>query len=69
MQRAGNTHRAGASDNTQLMRFKSFMQNCAKALNDNNPDSAFYFEQVAEYLSDGGDLTTDMKEISRILGL
>lgn len=70
MQRAGNTHRAAMGDSNHMMKLKDFMKTCADVLDDNGDgNSAFWFSQIAEHLADGGELTVDKKEVSRILGL
>jgi hypothetical protein len=70
MQRAGKTHKAAASDGLHDMKLKNFFRECKNILkNSNEPDSAFYFEQLEEHMMSGKPLPSDSKEISRVLGL
>ena len=53
MQRAAKTHRAalGSDGRIDLREIIDFMERCASALErDNQSDSGFYFEQIAEHL-------------------
>ena len=48
----------------------TFFKNAKKLLaNYGHEDASFYFEQVEEQLRKGGGLSTDFKEIGRILGV
>tara|TARA_B100000131_G_scaffold37875_1_gene34422 strand:+ start:314 stop:472 length:159 start_codon:yes stop_codon:yes gene_type:complete len=48
----------------------TFFKNAKKLLaNYGHEDASFYFEQVEEHLRKGGGLSTDFKEIGRILGV
>ena len=48
----------------------SFFEEAAKQLNEEGKeDEAFYFEQVADYLRSGKDLTDDPRKVTTILGL
>ena len=70
-QRAGKTHRAalGTDGRVDLREIIDFMERCANVLNrENQEDSAFYFEQIAEFIRDNP--TKGLKEdAGRILGL
>ena len=70
-QRAGKTHRAamGTDGRVDLREIIDFMERCASVLNrENQEDSAFYFEQIAEFIRDNP--TKGLKEdAGRILGL
>lgn len=69
-QRPGKTHRAAANDGLGDMKLRNFFRDCAELLNDNNEaDSAYYFEQIVELLNQGKSLPADRKEIGRLLGL
>ena len=53
MQRAGKSHRAalGSDGRVDLREIVDFMERCANVLDrENQPDSSFYFEQIAEHL-------------------
>ena len=71
MQRAGKTHRAAmaADGRVDLRELIDFMERCANLLDrDNQSDSSFYFEQIAEHLRKNPH--KGLKEdIGRILGL
>lgn len=70
MQRAGKSYRAGPGDNLQDMKLKNFFRECKNILENNGEsESAFYFEQLEEYMMDGKPLPSEAKEISRVLGL
>ena len=48
----------------------TFFKNAKKLLaNYGHEDASFYFEQVEAQLRKGGGLSTDFKEIGRILGV
>ena len=48
----------------------AFFDECAKQLNsEGKEDEAFYFEQVADYLRSGKDISSDPRKITTILGL
>lgn len=48
----------------------AFFDEAARQLNaEGKEDEAFYFEQVAEYLRSGKELTDDPRKITTILGL
>lgn len=69
-QRPGKTHRAAANDGLGDMKLRNFFRDCAELLNDNDDtDSAYYFEQIVELLNQGKSLPADRKEIGRLLGL
>ena len=52
------------------MKILSFFDEAVKQLTaEGKEDEAFYFEQVAEYLRDGKDLTDDPRKVTTILGL
>jgi len=71
MQRSGKSHKAamGSDGRVDLREIIDFMERCANVLNrDNQPDSAFYFEQIAEFVRDNPN--KGLKEdVGRILGL
>ena len=71
MQRAAKTHRAalGGDGRIDLREIIDFMERCANALErDNQSDSGFYFEQIAEHLRKNPH--KGLKEdAGRILGL
>jgi len=71
MQRSGKSHKAamGSDGRIDMREFIDFMERCANVLErDNQPDSAFYFEQIAEFVRDNP--TKGLKEdAGRILGL
>lgn len=71
MQRPGKSHKAalGSDGRVDLRELIDFMERCANVLNrDNQEDSAFYFEQIAEFIRDNP--TKGLKEdAGRILGL
>lgn len=68
-QRAGKTHRAAMGDDSRDLALKNFFKVCAEVLEPESEDAAFYFEQIKEYLEDGGKLPSDRREIQRILGI
>lgn len=71
MQRAGKTHRAamGSDGRIDLRELIDFMTRCASALErDNQSDSSFYFEQIAEHLRDNPHQGLKA-DIGRVLGL
>jgi hypothetical protein len=69
-QRAGKTYKAGARDGgLGDMKLRAFFRTAANLFDEDN-DTRFYFEQIVEHISDGGNLTTDNPvAIRRILGL
>lgn len=71
MQRAAKTHRAaiGSDGRVDLRELIDFATRCANVLErEDQPDSAFYFEQIAEHLRDNPQ--KGLKEdVGRILGL
>lgn len=71
MQRSGKSHRAamGADGRIDLREIIDFMERCANVLNrENQSDSSFYFEQIAEFLREHPH--KGLKEdAGRILGL
>jgi len=71
MQRAGKSHRAAmaADGRVDLRELIDFLTRCAETLDrDDQPDSSFYFEQIAEHLKTNPH--KGLKEdIGRILGL
>ena len=71
MQRPGKSHKAamGSDARVDLRELIDFMERCANVLErDNQSDSAFYFEQIAEFIRDNP--TKGLKEdAGRILGL
>lgn len=71
MQRPGKSHKAamGSDGRVDLRELIDFMERCANVLErDNQSDSAFYFEQIAEFIRDNP--TKGLKEdAGRILGL
>lgn len=71
MQRAGKTHRAamGSDGRVDMREIIDFMERCANVLErDGHGDSAFYFEQVAEFVRDNPH--KGLKEdAGRVLGL
>lgn len=70
-QRPAKTYRASASDNSYHdLAMRAFFRDAAALLEKAGySDPAFYFEQMAEYLSEGKPLPTDRRMISRALGL
>lgn len=69
-QRPGKTHKAALGDSNQLIRLKNFFKICRDVLEaEGLEDPAYYFEQIYEHLADGGEVSNDKKEVSRILGL
>lgn len=70
-QRPAKTYRAAANDNNyNELAMRSFFRDAAAMLEkDGHSDPAFYFEQIADYLSEGNSLPVDKKMISRALGL
>ena len=70
MQRAGKTYKAAAGDSLHDMKLKNFFRECKEILESNGEtDSAFYFEQLEEWMVQGKPLPTTNKEISRLLGV
>ena len=52
------------------MQMMKFVVTIKEQLNDSGyTDPAYYFEQVEQYLRDGGMPTTDPKKVSSLLGL
>lgn len=69
-QRAGKTHRAAAGDGMQEMKLRNFFRSCKDILEDNNQnESAFYFEQIMDEINSGRALPTDRRDIERLLGV
>jgi len=70
-QRAGKSHAAAmaADDKVPMHKIIDFVDRCAIALHQSQqPDAAFYFEQIAEYLRDNPH--RGLKEdAGRVLGL
>lgn len=70
MQRPGKTYKAAASDNLHDMKLKNFFRECKNILNNaNQPDAAFYFEQLEDHMMSGEPLPSEPKYISRLLGI
>jgi len=71
MQRSGKSHKAamGSDGRIDMRELIDFMERCASVLErQNESDSAFYFEQIAEFVRDNP--TKGLKEdAGRILGL
>lgn len=67
-QRRGKTHRASGSEQNQ-MGLVSFLKEARLQLSPENPDAAFYFEQVEEHLRSGKELSSNPREVAKILGL
>ena len=69
-QRAGKTHRAALGDGMQDMRLKNFFRDAADILHTcNEPDAAFYFEQICDWIMEGKQLPSSRSEISKVLGV
>lgn len=70
MQRSGKSHRAAMSDSMQEMNLRNFFRTCSEVLTDNDEtNSAFYFEQIMEHINSGKGLPQERREIQRVLGL
>ena len=68
-QRSGKWKPASMREGESMSRV-TFFKNAKKLLaNYGHEDASFYFEQVEEHLRKGGGLSTDFKEIGRILGV
>jgi len=68
-QRPGKTHRASAFDGPETINIRNlinFMQECQYALED-EPDSAFYFEQIVSYLRDSYKPSKGFDKATRVL--
>lgn len=69
-QRAGKTYRAAANDGLGEMKLRNFFRDCAEILNEaGESDAAFYFEQVVDHINNGRSLPSDIREVSKILGV
>jgi hypothetical protein len=69
-QRGGKVQKPIGDDRINPMTLMQFTRECAAQLNGaGHEDSAFYFEQIVEYLRSGKGLTSDPKKVSSILGL
>ena len=72
-QRNGTWHKASASNTIadgQAMKLRNFFRDCKELLEQNdNENSAFYFEQIMDELTAGKPLPTERKHVSRLLGL
>lgn len=67
-QRVGKWKPAAMSDGTSDMKLRNFFRTATKVLED-EPDCAFYFEQIMEHINGGGSIMTDDPvAVRRILG-
>lgn len=68
-QRRGKTHRAALGDGMQEMKVRNFFRACAQEL-EHEPDAQFYFQQIVDYINEGGSIMTDdPSSVRRILGV
>lgn len=69
-QRPGKTHKAALDNGSNDMGIYKFFGACADVLKRNGQeDASFYFEQIKEHMERGGQLSTDPREVTRILGV
>lgn len=71
MQRPAKTHKAamGGDGRIDLRELIDFMERCANVLErENEPDSAYYFEQIAEFIQRNPHKALK-EDAGRILGL
>lgn len=69
-QRAGNTHRAAASDNTADMRMRNFFRECQNLFTSlNNDEVASFCETIVDEYNAGRQLPTNPRDIQRLFGL
>ena len=67
-QRSGKWKPAAMSDGLNDMKLRNFFRTAANVL-ENEPDAAFYFEQIMEHITKGGSIMTeDPVAVRRILG-
>ena len=68
-QRAGKTHKAGANDGMGEMKLRNFFKAAANVVGEDT-DAQFYFEQIVDHITAGGNIMTDDPvAIRRILGV
>jgi hypothetical protein len=67
-QRAGKTHRAAASDNTNDMRMRNFFRTCQELFSDNS-EIADFCETIMEEYNQGRQLPTHPRDIQRLFGV
>jgi len=69
-QRAGKTYRASAGDTMADMKLRNFFRSAAEILNEcDEKDAAFYFEQVVDFINDGGRISDERSKVATILGV
>jgi len=70
-QRGGTWKPASMKDGgaSERMLYDFFKTASALLADQGKDDEAFYFEQVVDYMSEGGRISSDSRTVARILGL